>query len=532
MSTRSTLSGVATVALRRPGAAWSRPLIAGVSALEALGLLALVCLSLLLRTAELGTHFWIDEGLSVGIADRPLFDIPGILRQDGSPPLYYMLLHGWMQLAGDSVAATHWLSLITALVCVPVAFWAGTTFGDRRLAWIFAGLVALNPFLTSYAQETRMYALVILLAIPCVTCFIHAYVYERGGGWRIGFGLSLAALLYTHNWALFLGVAFAIAALIGLPPAGPRRRSYLRDVAVGFGIPAVLYLAWLPTFVFQALHTGAPWATPPSLTTLWQSPDRLLGGDAGTVAVLLAAGAGLVAIARDGGRDRRVLVPTLVVLALGPIVVAWLASQASPAWASRYLAVAVAPLLLLTAFGLRRAGRLGIAGLAVLAVAWATASAPSAKSNAHYVADTFETQLRNGDLVISTQPEQVPVLAYYIDHEHRLTWATPFGIQHDLGVTDWRDGAERFDATGVDTQLLPLLDEVPVGGRVLLVVPIISVPERWTAPWTSRVRDRSIEYEGILRGDPRFKLLDEEPGDISAPGPNPLQGLLFEKTSR
>ena len=38
-------------------------------------------------------RFWIDEGLSVGIASHPLVDIPGVLRQDGSPPLYYLLLN-------------------------------------------------------------------------------------------------------------------------------------------------------------------------------------------------------------------------------------------------------------------------------------------------------------------------------------------------------------------------------------------------------------------------------------------------------
>ena len=64
------------------------------------GIAALVAVSLLLRTTELGIGFWIDEGLSIGIADRPLGDIPLALREDGSPPLYYMLLHFWLGLGG------------------------------------------------------------------------------------------------------------------------------------------------------------------------------------------------------------------------------------------------------------------------------------------------------------------------------------------------------------------------------------------------------------------------------------------------
>ena len=65
------------------------------------GLGLLVALSLGVKDAELNVGYWIDEGLSVGIADRPLTDIPGILRQDGSPPLYYGLLHVWMSLVGQ-----------------------------------------------------------------------------------------------------------------------------------------------------------------------------------------------------------------------------------------------------------------------------------------------------------------------------------------------------------------------------------------------------------------------------------------------
>src|SRR3954462_5284335 len=87
------------------------------------GLLAIVGLSLVLRTKHLSTGFWIDEGLSYGIAHQPLGDIPGVLRQDGSPPLYYMLLHLWMYgLDVRGVRWLHMLSLVFAVIAIPVAF--------------------------------------------------------------------------------------------------------------------------------------------------------------------------------------------------------------------------------------------------------------------------------------------------------------------------------------------------------------------------------------------------------------------------
>jgi len=214
--------------------------------------------------------------------------------------------------------------------------------------------------------------------------------------------------------------------------------------------------------------------------------------------------------------------------AVAPVISAWLVSQASPAWATRYLAIALPPLLLLAAVGLTRSGRLGAVALALLVASWVYASGPTAKSNAHYVAETMSAHLRPGDVVLSTQPEQVPVLSYYMSP--RLRYVTPFGDVRDPGVTDWRDGAEHFDRTGVNTELLPLLGRMRVGQRLLFVKPIIFRPERWQGPWTSRVRDRSIEYEGVLRADRRLELAAIVPQHFRLPGPNPLQGLLFVKT--
>lgn len=523
-----TLRPVATVALRRPGVVWARS-FAGVAVRDAAGITGLTALSLVLRTGQMRTPFWIDEGLSVGIASHPIGEIPGVLLRDGSPPLYYVILHAWMSIFGRSEVATHSLSLVLALITIPIAWWAGRSLFDARTGWLLATLTALAPFLTAYAQETRMYALVILLTMACVTCFLHTFTFGRSA-YRIPFGVLLAALLYTHNWTFFFGTGLLVAlALMWRAADGEGRDRLRRDAVVGFGATALLFAPWVPSFIRQTLHTGAPWAQPPTPKTLLHSPDLLLGGQPGTFVLILAAGSGLAAMWRRSDRDRRVTVPVLLALVVVPVLVAWLVSQASPAWATRYLAIAVAPMLLLAAVGLRRAGRLGTVGVVLLVSIWAFHGAPAAKSNAHYVATTFAPMLVAGNLVISTQPEQLPVLHYYLSDVPGLRWATPFGETAELGVTDWRDGAQHFDRTSVDGQLLPLLSSVPRGGQVLLVKPIIFYPKRWRAPWTSRVHDRTIEYEGVMRGDPRFTLTAIVPENFRLPGPNPLQGLLFTK---
>jgi hypothetical protein len=502
--------------------------------LDAAGLLLLVGISLALRTTELKVSFWIDEGLSVGIASHPLFDIPGLLVQDGSPPLYYMLLHGWMDMVSHRVVDVHWFSVLWALLCIPVAWWAGTSVFDRLTGWLFAVFVALCPFLTDYAQEARMYSLVALLGIASIGFFLNAYLRGRRA-FRIPFGITLAALIYTHNWGLFLGFSMAVCIAImwtALPAGDPGRPRLLKDALLGFGITFVLYLPWIPTFLEQLRHTGAPWSDRPSFNALVHAADLVTGSFGATIVILLAGGAGIAALWKSDRFDRRVTIPCLLVMTIVPVLIPWLASQASPAWATRYLAIAVGPLLLLGAVGLRRAGWMGAAGAVLLVVMFATANAPTWKTNVAEVSGALSPELKAGDVAVATQPEMVPVLSFYLHDNidpHTLRVITPLGADHDLGITDWRDGVDRLDKTTVDDALMPALAKLPVGGHVLLMRPIVTSESHWKAPWTSRVRDRSIEYEGILRGDPRLQLDAIVPTETDSPGPNPAQGLLFTK---
>jgi hypothetical protein len=501
-----------------------------------LGLAALTLLSLVLRTNELGIGFWIDEGLSVGISDRPLGDIPHALRLDGSPPLYYLLLHVWMALTGTSEEATRWFSVVFVLIMVPVSFWAARMLFGTRAGWMAAVLTATNPFLTRFAQEARMYALVALLALIACAAFGRAFTgddSERARRpWAIVYAITLAAMLYTHNWALFFGAACGAVwlFLVLRTPKGPARRDLLVTGAVAFGGAAVLYLPWVPTTLYQAAHTGAPWSESPNIVALLGSLGQMVGQFA-QIALILVAGAGLgVLWRRNGARMSPAGRAAASLLAIGllTVIFAWLSSQLAPAWANRYLAVGVAPLLLVGAAGLAHAGRLGIAGLIVAAALAAGDTAPDDKSNVRDIADAIGPSLRAGDIVVSTQPEQVAVLSYYLPEGVRF--ATLTGPLKDTGVTDWRDGPERLRATTARDDLKPLLDELKPGQRLALVQPIIFDIRRWQAPWTELVRIRSDEWRQYAGNDPRFSIAAVEPEKPTERRPNGVQTTVFVKT--
>src|SRR4051794_39983471 len=121
--------------------------------------------SLLLRRGRLDVGYWIDEGISVGIASHGLGQIPGALGQDGSPPLYYLLLHEWIRLAGTGEAATRSLSLLFAIAAVPVAWWAGSAVFGRRAGAPAPGRGAPGPFLPYFAAGAPLYPPVAGLSI-------------------------------------------------------------------------------------------------------------------------------------------------------------------------------------------------------------------------------------------------------------------------------------------------------------------------------------------------------------------------------
>jgi hypothetical protein len=217
---------------------------------------------------------WLDEALTVNISSLPLGQIGPALRHDGHPPLFYVLLHGWMDLFGSSNLAVRALPALISVIGLPLAYAVGKRVGGNAVAWLSAWLYATSPFMMRYGSETRMYSLVVVLVLAGYLLIDVALAKDS---WPAILGVATVscALLWSHYWSFWLLAALGSLLIVQVWRRSRRHRPIRRElrllgalVAAGIG-----YLPWLPALLYQAQHTGTPWADvakPPSIivTTL------------------------------------------------------------------------------------------------------------------------------------------------------------------------------------------------------------------------------------------------------------------------
>ncbi len=468
-------------------------------------LVLLLAISGVIRAINIDGQFWSDEANTVGIASHSLGAIPGVLWRGGGAPLYFVLLHFWMDLFGSSERATHALSLLFGLLTIPAGMWAGWSLHGRRTGYMAAALFAFDGFLTEYAAETRMYELMALLGLLAIASFIHAFVYRRRVHVAV-FAVCLALLLYADDWSAFF-FAGALVALIPVYVAAEDRPGVLRDGALAFGAAAVAYLPWLPTLIHQASSATAPWHYAPVLGA--NIPRNLFGGDRVVAPLAIAAALGLLPLVSGKLRRSREAVAVWV-LACVPVTAVLLAlamAPLAPTWAERYFAPLVGSAVLLAAFACARAGIFGPVAI-VLACAFLAnpnSFVPQDKSDMRDVSAELAPYLRPGDLVLVAQPEQAALAWYYLPGG--LRFATTMGPDPHPSYMNWDDATARLQAATPSAMFTRLIDGLAAGGRILFVRPLTEGESAWSSTWATLVRRRAAQWGELLDHDPSLVRL-------------------------
>jgi mannosyltransferase len=419
---------------------------------------------------------WLDEAQTVEISRRSVSGLLSALRLDGSPPLFYLLLHVWMKVFGTGTFAVRALSGVISLAGLPLMWRVSRHLGSsRRDAWLATLLLATSPFAIRYATETRMYSLVFLLWLLAFLAFRRVWL-DGGIGWIVLAALSTAAFLLTQYWALFLAATAAITALAVVR----RQRAPAVRVLVSLGLGGLGLVPWLPSLWFQLRHTGAPWGSPPSIATPVLSPSAWAGqGPVGSSDALAFAYFVLLVLALAGtatatgvlvARRPRRTASWLLGFGAGTLLLGCLVSVAlGSAYANRYSSVALVPFLLVAAWGFRalppRWWARGVAAVLALGIVVSAALPAKARSQADQVAEVLRTASPH-DVVVFCPDQLGPAVHRLVPHAGQQVVYPTMGSP---AMVDWVDYEARNTAADPQAFANRVLARAGSAGAVWLV---------------------------------------------------------------
>ncbi|MDB5307315.1 MAG: hypothetical protein JWO38_1517 [Gemmataceae bacterium] len=240
-------------------------------------LAAILLVGLLLRSWEwTGRGLWFDEAFTWRLVEFPFAEMMDRATRDNSPPFYYVVLHAWIRVFGDSLAALRGLNVLFGLLAVGGMYLfvreAGRGRGEsgRGLALFVAALTATSAFQVRYSGEVRPYALGAALAAGSAWALFRAI---RPGppstrAW-VGYGVVTLLLAYTHYYALFMiagqGVFLAgwVLAGAGWNPVAALRSSAFRHALLAGAVVAAGWAPWVPSFLHQRAQVQTTFWAPP-----------------------------------------------------------------------------------------------------------------------------------------------------------------------------------------------------------------------------------------------------------------------------
>lgn len=204
---------------------------------------------------------FVDEGWSTAvISSENLGTVTHWLETDVHPPLYFYMMYGWRHIAGDTIFALRYVSVLQTLLTIAILYRLTTSLFNPTAGLVAALFFALHDLIAVLGQEIRHYPqsyLFVTLSIWLYWRFYRQTTFLRG----ILFVLSGSAVLWTHYWGGFVLLAIGFHALF-------TRKKLLPTALAGLAI-GILFLPWLP-----AIHTQVTEVRPDgllhNLTNTWQ----------------------------------------------------------------------------------------------------------------------------------------------------------------------------------------------------------------------------------------------------------------------
>ncbi len=386
---------------------------------------AAAVLAALLRLPAIGAHsFWYDEAESIRLASHPALDLAtGRIHDNGSPPLFFILLGPWLGAFGTTEVDARAFAVVMGVAAVPLVALVGRRMAGETAGALAAMLLAFSPFAVELSNEARTYTLTMALGLADMLFFLRWRASRR-----VVDLLAWAVLTFLACWSHVFGFVVPLAQAVVVVLFGRRERLF-KGWLVAMSLAGVLWSTWLPTFAIQtAVHEpnrgnwmmqflGTPVALTVGRSFAWsESPRPLLA-----LAVVLAAGFFLPLALRGlwtlstSPFDVTLLCAWLLVPSVPLFVVALFDASH---YMARYSSVGLPALLVMLAAGLlsladtaRRAALAAL--LAVCAVSIVRFATVPLKDEWRGPSRVIVEEARPGDILLFDSDHEVEAFRYY-----------------------------------------------------------------------------------------------------------------------
>jgi mannosyltransferase len=487
---------------------------------------------------------WYDEGFSVVMSTHSGPGIWSIAASDLHPPLYYLILKGWVGVFGSGLFALRALSVCAGLITVVLVVWLTALVANQRAAFLAGISLAMLPLAVRYSQEVRMYALLGFWLTGAMIALVFWVKTPRRHAYLAAYALFIVAGLYTHYFAI-LGVIAHWLYLLTLPRSANDQR--LRLVLqpgwwTANGVAALLFVPWLPTLAEQLANSGTlSWMPPATVRSipsfLWQylTLDNGTGLPPVVYWGLILSTLAMCVYCLISDRHPAHLSRLLVIYFWAPLLLIFAVSWRFPLMSPRYFVFSALALPMLLGIAVDRAGRsLRRAGVVIFILVLAIEAIgirnryeqqqtvdgrsrlPLVRMD--LIADAFNRHCAPGDQIIVLNEFWYPSLLYY-----NTTAARPKLYAPDIADDQARSEVSRrfrvlYHAEQNDAFVARLADVPLLVTRVWLVDGVTDADTGREIPCQWRLLDTFVTGDNRLRLY-RTDAVRDSRGQTSCPAP-------------
>lgn len=312
-------------------------------------LIILFSINFFIRILHAGSmYYWLDETSSIFISQK---SIATIIRESFSvpnPPLYFILLKGWINIFGMSEFSTRALSVIFSSATIFVLYYFSRKFFNSEMAIYISLIFTLAQIQLYFSHETRGYTIIVFMS--ALSFYFYLLTVNKPGILNlIKYILTNTVLLYIHPVPVILIIIQFICLFLYFKN---NRKGSLYIIA-GQLFTAILFGSWvLKNSWVSKMQSWIPSPGPKQLKEMlitYLNTEFIYYMAIALLLIFIVILVIQVTQKKSVFEDIRSFL-LLLLWGIFPILLIYLISQYSSRWDTRYMLFATPGLYLLIAF--------------------------------------------------------------------------------------------------------------------------------------------------------------------------------------